>query len=364
MYEDFFEPFQLTPHLTLPNRLVMAPMTTTSGEPSGAFSEQEMAYLALRARSGIGAIMTPACYCHKSGHSFDGQVGAHCDEMLPALKRCAHAIRVAGGKSFLQIHHGGNAAKREFTGQAPWAPSAVAHRRGGSELPVEMTVGQIDEIVDAFAAAAARAQESGFDGIEIHGANTYLFQQFFSPFSNKRDDEYGVQTWESRCLFAIRVVQAVRDRVGPDYPISYRISPEEPDPEGYSTDDAIELLNRIIPLGIDAVHVSSWEYGKGLLPKPYPGGHPTRLIKDALFVPVIGVGMIRTPEQAMRVREDDVELVAMGRQLLFDAHWAEKVRSGRVDELRTQVAAEAEIDLLEVPDKMKVYLRRFYPDNL
>jgi 2,4-dienoyl-CoA reductase-like NADH-dependent reductase (Old Yellow Enzyme family) len=363
-YQRIFEPLRLSPKLDLPNRLVMAPMTTTAGESDGAFSEQEIAYLAARAAGGVGTIMTPACYVHKSGHAFPGQVGAHSDSMLPSLSRCAKAIRDAGGRAVLQIHHGGNATKGEFTGGPPWAPSAVHNRRGSSELPVAMTAGQIHEVIGAFAAAARRARDAGFDGIEIHGANTYLLQQFFSPYTNRRDDEWGAQNLDHRCRFAFEVVRAVRREVGPDYTVFYRLSPEEPDPDGYSVEDAIELLRRIVPLGIDAVHVSTWAYGQALRYEASGDCHTTLQIKQALNVPVIGVGMIRTPEQALRVLDDGVDLVALGRELLFEPRWADKVRSGGPTDLRTKISSIEEIDTLEVPDRMKIYLRRFYPDNL
>ncbi len=358
------EPVAVAKRLRLPNRLVMAPMTTTAGHENGEISDEEIAYLAQRAAGGIGTIMSPACYVHTSGHAFPGQIGAHSDDMIPGLTRCAEAIRTSGGVSILQIHHGGNAAKSEFTGHAPWAPSAVQNRTGTSEMPTAMTAGQIQDIISAFATAAKRAQRAGFDGIELHGANTYLFQQFFSAFTNKRDDEYGTQSWDNRCRFASDVVKAVRTEVGSEYPIFYRVSPEEPEPDGYTTNDVIELLRRIVPLGIDVVHVSTWEYGAGLYPEPSPGQHTTLRIKQAVDVPVVGVGQIRTPAQALRVLDDGVDLVALGRVLLFEKDWGVKAQSVRTSEIRTQITTVEEVDQLDVPLKMKPYIRRFFPDRI
>lgn len=363
MFDRLFEPLKINDTLTLPNRLVMAPMTTTAGERDGSFSEQEIAYLAARASGGTGTIITPACYVHKSGHSFRRQVGCDRDSLIPSLSRCAEAINRAGGKSILQIHHGGNAAREAFSGRPPLAPSAVANRRGTSEMPEAMTGAQIQEIIEAFASAAGRAKRAGFDGIEIHGANTYLLQQFFSPLTNKRDDEYGAQTMDNRCRFAERAVAAVRSEVGDDYPVFYRVSPEEPEPDGYTTEDTLELLRRIVPPGVDVVHVSSWEYGASLLPMA-ADEHPTTAIKKNLDVPVIGVGKIKTPAQALRVIDEGIDLVALGRILLFDPDWGNKVRSGDIDEIISGVSSAEEIDRLQVPDPMKDYLRKFYPDNL
>lgn len=362
-YDRLFEPLQLSPRLTLRNRIVMAPMTTTSGEADGSFSESEISYLARRAQAGVGLIMTPACYCHKSGHSFDHQVGCHSEAMMPGLKKCAAAINAEGAASFLQIHHGGNAAKESFSGEAPWAPSAVVNRRGNSEMPLAMSEEQVHLIIDSFAEAAVRAKKAGFTGIELHGANTYLFQQFFSPFTNHRSDRWGCQSTENRSRFAREVVSKVRQAVGGDYPIAYRISPEEAEPDGYSTPEAIELLKLLLPMGVDIVHVSSWEYGTGVR-NDYPtGSHPTRMIREALpqTIPVIGVGGIHHPDDALRVIDDGVELVALGRQLLLDPDWIEKVRAGRVDEIKTQLHSEVEREALELPELMKTYITVMIP---
>lgn len=243
-YERLFQPLTVSPRLTLKNHLVMAPMTTTSGNADGSFSDAEIAYLEKRAASGIGLLLTPACYCHKSGHSFDHQVGCHDDAMIPRLALCAAAINRHGAASFLQIHHGGNAAKQVYAGRPPMAPSAVHNRRGTSELPQAMTEDEIWMIIEAFGKAAGRAKQAGFTGIELHGANTYIIQQFFSPFTNKRTDQWGGDCRCDRCdrheqhtelelchrltnraRFASEVIKAVRAEVGPDYPVPTEFLP-------------------------------------------------------------------------------------------------------------------------------------------
>ncbi len=361
-YTPLFKPLTTGDKLTLANRLVMAPMTTTAGEPDGRFSKQEIEYLAQRGRLGVGLVMTPACYVHKSGHAFKLQVGCHSDDMLPSLTQCARAINETGAASFLQIHHGGNAAKQVYTGEPPWSPSAVLNRRGTSEKPVEMTEEQIRTIISAFGDGAARAKRAGFTGIEIHGANTYLLQQFFSPYTNKRTDRWGTGSWEDRVRFARETVRAVRQAVGSDYPIAYRISPEEEDPLGYSTMDSIRLLKVLVDDGVDIVHVSSWEYGKGVRNDYPPGSHPTKMIREAMpkEVPVIGVGQIDHPDKAMKVLDDGVDLIALGRALLLDAAWATKVREGREAEITRSVTSGEDLEALEIPDLMKDYTARFF----
>lgn len=365
-YSALFRPAELK-KISLKNRLVMAPMTTTSGEADGSFSAQEIKYMAQRAEDGIGLIMTPASYCHKSGHSFPGQVGCHDDTVLDSMKRCADAINSHGAASFLQIHHGGNAAKQEFSGRQPLAPSPVQNRRGTSEMPKGMSEDEIIMLVEAFAQAARRAKVAGFTGIEIHGANTYLFQQFFSPYTNRRNDRWGGtpppgrNQLENRARFAIEVIKAVRKEVGDDYPISYRISPEEPDPLGYSTKDAINLLKLVIPYGIDFIHVSSWEYGSAIRSDVPSGTHPTYLIKTAFpYMPVLGGGGIMTPEQAVRVMKEGIEFVYMGKVLILEKDWVKKVQAGDIEAIRTELTSEDERQQLAIPDKMKEYSKKFF----
>lgn len=365
-YAPLFESIELA-NVSLKNRLVMAPMTTISGEEDGSFSEQEIHYLAQRAEDGIGMIMTPACYVHKTGHSFERQVGCHTDEMIPSLSRVADAINQYGAASILQLHHGGNAAKQTLSGSQPIAPSAVKNRAGTSELPRAMSEDEIQMLIESFAQAALRARTAGFSGVEIHGANTYLFQQFFSRFTNRRDDKWGGdmglplrETLENRSRFAREVIKAVRAQVGNDYLISYRISPEEAEPFGYSTFDAIELLKVLVPCGIDLIHVSSWKYHDNLRNDIPSGTNPTAMIKGAFpDTPVIGVGGIMLPDQAFEVRAQGVDFVAMGTVLMLEREWVRKAKDGTAGEIRTRITSEAERQSLDIPDRMKEYSRRF-----
>ncbi len=366
-FSKLFEPAKL-PKLTFKNRLVMAPMTTVSGELDGSFSAQEIKYLSQRAEDGIGTIMTPACYSHKSGQAFERQVGCADDSMLDSLSRTADAINKHGAVSFLQIHHGGNAAKEIYTGQKPLAPSACKNRTGNSELPQAMTEDQIWQTIESFAKAAGRAKQTGFTGVELHGANTYLLQQFFSPFTNKRNDLWGGDVvlpgrnrLENRSRFAREIIKAIRAEVGENYPIAYRISPEESDPFGYSTKDAIDLLKIIVPYGIDIIHVSSWDYHANLRNDIPNGTNPTYMIKSALpYMPIIGVGGIEKPHQALEVLEQGIEFVALGKILMLEKDWVKKVMSGDIDSIQTKINSEQERQQLAIPDRMKEYSKKFF----
>jgi len=355
-------------NLKIKNRLVMAPMTTISGEEDGSFSTDEIKYLSQRAEDGLGMIITPACYCHKSGHAFERQVGCDRDELIDSLSRVAESINKHEAVSILQIHHGGNAAKEIYTNQKPLAPSAVKNRAGTSEIPKAMTEDEILMIIESFAKAAGRAKKAGFTGIELHGANTYLFQQFFSPFTNKRDDRWGgsiklpeKERFINRTRFAQEVLRAIRQEVGDSYPIIYRVSPEEPEPDGYSVMDTIEFLNIIVPLGIDMIHVSSWDYYKSLRNDIPDGTNPTSMIKSAFpQIPVIGVGGIIMPQQAVEVLNDGIDLVALGKVLILEKDWVKKVESGDINSIRTEIRSEEERQKLDIPDRMKEYSKRFF----
>jgi len=357
-YNLIFEKADL-PKIKLNNRLVMAPMTTISGENDGSFSEQEINYLSQRAEDGIAMIITPACYVHKTGHAFDRQVGCHNDNLLPSLRKCASAINKHGSASILQIHHGGNAVKEAISGHQPLAPSAIQNRRKTSEMPRAMTEEDINLMISAFAKAAGRAKHAGFTGIEIHGANTYLLQQFFSPYTNRRTDKWGGD-FENRTRFSSKIVEAIRAEVGRDYPIIYRISPEEEDPDGYSTSDTIKFLESLISCGIDIIHVSSWNFHDNLRKDIPSGTNPTVLIKRAFpGMPVIGVGGIMTPEDAMEVRESGVDFVAMGKILMLEKDWVKKVQNGESDKIRMKINSEEERQSLDIPDHMKEYSKHF-----
>jgi 2,4-dienoyl-CoA reductase-like NADH-dependent reductase (Old Yellow Enzyme family) len=288
--------------------------------------------------------------------------------MTDCVSRIADAINIHGAVSFLQIHHGGNAAKEIYSGQKPLAPSACKNRTGTSELPKAMNEDEIWMIIDSFAKAAGRAKKAGFTGIELHGANTYLFQQFFSPFTNKRKDKWGgdnnlagKERFENRSRFALEVLKAVRSEVGEYYPISYRISPEETEPNGYSVIDTIEFLNLIVPFGIDIIHVSSWDYPKNLRNEIPKGTNPTKLLKSAFAkIPVIGVGGILMPEKAVEVLNEGIDFVALGKVLMLDKDWLKKVESGDIDSIRTEIKNEEERWKLDIPDRMKEYSKRFF----
>jgi 2,4-dienoyl-CoA reductase-like NADH-dependent reductase (Old Yellow Enzyme family) len=170
----------------------------------------------------------------------------------------------------------------------------------------------------------------------------------------------------NRTRFASEAIKAVRAEIGGAYPVSYRISPEEADPDGYNAFDAIELLKRIVPLGIDIVHVSSLRYGTSLRDEYPPGMNPTSLIRQAMpdNVAVIGVGGVRHPDMAIAMLNDGIDLVALGKVLLLDAEWAVKTRTGRTGDIRMTIERRDELKQLDIPEPMKAYSEHhFFPST-
>ncbi len=312
-------PFQLGP-LTLPNRLVYAPMTTYASLPDGTLDPKEETYLA--ARPGWGLMMTAACFVHPSGKAFPGQWGCESDDRLPSLKRAADAIRQAGNLSCLQIHHGGRQAPSRVSGNQPWSASAIPSEREGAETPHAMTEAEIEEVIAAFAAATRRAHEAGFDSVEIHGANTYLLQQFVSPHSNRRDDRWGAD----RLLFSQRIVEACLAAVPGDFPIGYRFSPEELESPGIRWDDTAALIDRLCGFPLAFLHVSLGRWDQGSHHGSFEGPTLKKVAEQmAGRLPLIGVGSVQRAADVEGGLDLGADLMAVGRAAITEVRCAEKL---------------------------------------
>jgi 2,4-dienoyl-CoA reductase-like NADH-dependent reductase (Old Yellow Enzyme family) len=340
---ELLQPFEQGT-LRLPNRLALAPMTTYSSQPNGEISLDELPYLQRRAEGGIGMIITAACYVHESGHAFRGQWGCHSDDMLASLRSVADAIRAGGGKSYLQIHHGGRQCPPDLTGGECISASAVPYPREGAATPREMTLGEIERTMDDFAAAALRAKQAGYDGVEIHGANTYLLQQFVSPQSNHRTDAYSPDSFR----FCTELTKRVLDAVGPDFPVGYRFSPEETDEPGIRLDRTAALLEELIPLGLAFFHISLRHYAQPSLHDEQ--SEPVlQTIANQIKgrVPLIGVGGVRSLEDALACMKLGADLVAVGRVAVSEPDFGKKLASGET--IRTKLPKEDFAESHSVP---------------
>lgn len=327
----YLTPFTFNNGVTFRNRYVMAPMTTYSANPDDTVSDAEITYY--RERSyGVGAVITACAYVIPSGKGFPGQISAHSDEYIASLKRIADAIHDGGAKAILQIYHGGRQAVRELVpnGDIVSASDTVA---ADGDVARALTVAEIEEIVEAFGETTRRAIQAGFDGVEIHGANTYLLQQFFSGFTNKRTDKYGGSV-EKRMTFPLEIIESVnraKARYATDeFIVGYRFSPEEPEEDGITLDDTVQLVDRLADEKLDYLHISLGDFRAEA--RRYSGEKENRIkiLKRVINgrVPFIGVGSIYSPEDAKEAIETGADLLALGRELLIEPHWVEKVAAG------------------------------------
>ena len=352
-YKNILSPFTFpVSGIEVANRIVMAPMTTFSGNDDGTTTDAEVAYYKERNQA-AGLLITACAYVIRPGKGFHGQIGADTDELIPSLRRIAEALKANGNKAVLQIYHGGRMSPPEELpdGQSVSA-SAVAAEREGAQVPREMTESEIEETIAAYGEATRRAIAAGFDGVEIHGANTYLIQQFFSPHSNRRTDKWGGDLIK-RMTFPLAVVDSVKRAAalaGRPFLVGYRISPEEMENPGITMEDTLYLAEALSHKELDYLHVSVMDFWAGSMRDKQDTAARAQLIaaKVGHILPVIGVGGFHTPEDAEKVLTMGIPLVAMGRELLMDPHWLTKVKENAVDKIETELDVNAQ-DLLKIP---------------
>ncbi len=341
--EHLFSPIRIN-GMTLKNRAVMPPMGTGYGNADGTVGDRLIGYLARRARGGTGLIITEVCAVDPRGKAFLNEIGVWSDFFLPGLTHLTEAVHAEGGKIALQLHHAGRETFEAAAGGTPEAPSPIPSVALGQPCE-EMGASRIAFMIDAFARAAARAKKAGFDAVEIHGAHGYLLNQFLSPFSNQRTDEYGGSE-ENRSRFLLSTVSAVRKAVGSDFPVIIRISADELIRGGYDLEFMKRLAPRLVAAGGDAIHASVGVYSTpgnlSIASMDTEAGFNlfrARAIKEIVNIPVIGVGRINDPELAERViAEGSVDLISFGRQHLTDPDFIGKAEAGRFEEIRRCVA--------------------------
>ena len=338
-FEHLFSPFTIN-GMTLKNRAVMPPMATGYGNADNTVSERLLAYLERRAQGGTGLIITEVCAVDPRGKGFPNEIGVWNDDFIGALSRIPAALHRHGAKAALQLHHAGRETFEAVLGKKPEAPSAIPSAVLGQPCEA-MSLERIAEIVRAFAQAAGRARQAGFDSVELHGAHGYLLNQFLSPFSNNREDEYGGSE-ENRMRFILEVIAAARKAVGDDFPLCIRISADEMVRGGYDFSLMRRLAPRMVTAGVDAIHCSVGVYST-------PGGlsiasmdtepgfnlFRARALKEVVSVPIIGVGRINDPAMAdQAIARGDADLISFGRQHLTDPDFIEKARRGSLEDIR------------------------------
>ncbi|WP_066063095.1 NADH-dependent flavin oxidoreductase [Neobacillus soli] len=357
-YTPLFQPINLRSGIQLDNRVVMAPMTNWSSNLDGTVSDEEVAYYSRRS-NGVGMVVTACTYVTANGKGFHGEFGSNRDDLIPSLRRLASAIKEQGAKAVLQIFHGGRMCPPELVPNGEIvSASAVPAEQGtvSHQVPRALSEVEIQSIIRDFGESTRRAIEAGFDGVELHGANGYLIQQFFSPHSNRREDQYG-GSLEKRLSFPIAVIDEVKKVVAENakqpFLVGYRFSPEEPETPGITMADTLALVDILASKELDYLHVSVTEFWS----TPRRGVEDTRsrleIIQERVgdLVPVIGVGSIYTADDALKAIQTGVSMIAIGRELIIDPDWVEKVRQGKESEIETKLKKDAQSRLV-VPDPL------------
>jgi NADPH2 dehydrogenase len=312
--------------LTLRNRVAMPPMWSGKASPEGFVTAANVEYHRVRAAAGTALIIVEHAFVHPQGRHSGTQLGVHRDACIEALATLAAAIRAEGATPCLQISHAGARASSRVTGMPVVAPSPVpATREAGADAPSALTKAQIGDVVEAFAAAAARAQSAGFDAVEIHAAHGFLLSQFLSPLANDRDDEYGGDH-ERRGRIHLEVLAAIRDRVGSAFPVAVRLGVHDERRGGLTLPAACWTASQLARAGAALIDVSG-----GLAGSDDPGRGPgyfvayAEAVKDVVDVPVMVAGGIADPHMAdLIVRSRRTDIVGIGRAMLEDPDWTRK----------------------------------------
>ena len=358
----FDQPLTFKSGVTLANRLMMSPMTTQQSFYNGTVTQEEIHYYAERAK-GLGAVITGAANVQATGKGWPGELSIEADTFLPELGQLARAIQAQGAKAIVQIFHAGRMTHAAtLGGTQPVSASAVPAERPDAEVPRELTVPEIQAIVTAFGSATRRAIQAGFDGVELHGANTYLLQQFFSPHSNRRTDDYGGDRTR-RYRFIHEVIDAVFaavDRYATrPFLVGYRVSPEEYETPGIRVADTLWLLKQLGETRLDYVHLSLNDYTRVAKEAEYQDQSLLAYARAALpATPLVGVGGVRTRQDVANVL-GTADLVAVGQQLLYDPTWAVKLANGADDAMLTAPFSEA-VDFVPLTTPLHHFASGFF----
>lgn len=315
--------------ITLSNRIVMPPMATSKAE-DGKVTNQLISYYNDKTKGGnIGLVITEHMYVRKDGMAAPGQMSIAQDSDIAGLKEIANVIHSNGSKVIAQISHAGSSTSFEVTGYEAISASNVENiglTGKKDNVPREMSTEDINEIVNAFAAAAQRVKEAGFDGVEIHSAHAYLLNQFYSPLGNKRTDAYG-GTIDGRIKFHLEIMKAIREKVGDDFLIALRLGASDYMTGGSSIEDGIYAARKFQEAGIDLLDISGGYNGfiRNDISEPGWFADASYAIKKEVSVPVILTGGVNEVKEAEQLLQDGkADLIGVGRAILKDSDWANK----------------------------------------
>ncbi len=320
------------------NRMVMAPMCAMYAAADGSVTRQTVEYYRARARGGAGLVIAELTFMDAFGsRAFHAELGAHNDLMIPGLSDLAEAIKAEGAVAGLQLGHCGS--QRVIPDPPMLAPSPIPWMEG-KRIPQEITVAEIRQLVADHGEATRRLVQAGFDLVELHGAHGYLLNTFLSPATNLRTDEYG-GSFDARLKFPIEAVLAVREQLGPNRLLSFRINGEDLLPGGLDIKAYAVVAKALAAAGVDLFHISAGTYRameKRILPMYLEEGPfvaYARPIREGSGVPVIASCGIHDPDLAESiVRDGDADFISQARPLFADPELPEKLLSGRVKEIR------------------------------
>ncbi|MFT8317467.1 MAG: NADH-dependent flavin oxidoreductase [Sporolactobacillus sp.] len=356
-YRALFEPLTLPNGVELENRLAIAPMTTWSANDNGTVSDQELAYY--QRRNAFAGLFISACIAvSPTGLAFDHQFTAYSDAVLPRLKKLADAMKSAGSKAILQIQHGGSEVEDHLVlYNQPISASAVPSFSNPARVAAAMTEEEIETVIKEFGYATRQAIRAGFDGVEIHGANHYLIQQFVSAHFNVRQDKWG-GSLEKRLRFPFAVLEEVQSvakaEASPSFIVGYRFSPEEIHRfKGYSIHETFHLVDGLIERGVHYLHVSQPDMTTMPSGEEKGGKTNVHLLAEHIGkrVPLIAVGGVQQPEQAVAGLNDGADLIAIGREAIIDPDWTQKIKEGKTDQILDRLDPSRQSDLI-VPDRL------------
>jgi len=337
-FSALFSPVKIG-HLSIKNRVVLAPMDVGMINPDGSLTERVVNYYEERAKGGVGLIITQ--FTSVVDDQRMDSPGVFSGRQVFGLNYLAESVKEYGTRIFLQIAHHGGRAEKSITGLKPVAPSAVSSPLY-KETPRQLSIEEIEDLIEKFIQAAKRAKIAGFDGVEVHGAHTYLIGQFISPHTNRREDKYGGD-FEGRMRFPAEIVRGIKKECGQNFVAGFKFSAYEHLENGIDINLAKKIAIYMQKVGVDYLHVASTTYELGgwryldVSPLYAPPGEVVELarsIKAEVSIPVMAGGGINDPQLAEEIlNQKKVDLVVLGRALIADPRWAKKVEKGEIEEI-------------------------------
>ena len=339
-FPRLFEPGRIG-NVALKNRIIKAPQHTGLANADGTITERLLRYYKEVAQGGVGMVVVEYAWVDDLySRASPCQLGISRIDHLPGLSLLCDTIKAQGAKASIQISHAG---RQRFILEQPKAASDVPWPEitaMGCPIPIPLTTEEIGEIVEAFGAAAKRAQMAGFDAVEVHACHGYLISNFLSPYSNKRTDWYGGD-FENRIRLLLNIVKEMKAQVGPDFPIVCRLSGTDYEPDGYPLEETVELCKRLEMRGVAAIHMSGGIHHT-TIHEVSPMGMPlaynvyaAEAAKKAIGLPVIASGSINLPALAESIlAEGKGDFIGLGRPLWADPQWPLKAKEGRSEDIR------------------------------